>query len=71
MIRGGVPQSVAMTVTGHETDAMFRRYDITANEDKLEALRRRRAYVEQQDGGAGETGNRVRPLERLSRRGGG
>jgi hypothetical protein len=28
MIRAGVPQSIAMRVTGHETDAMFQPYDI-------------------------------------------
>lgn len=27
MIRGGVPQSIALRVTGHETDAMFNRHD--------------------------------------------
>jgi hypothetical protein len=27
MIREAVPQSIAMHVTGHETDAMFNRYD--------------------------------------------
>jgi len=46
MIRGGVAQTVAMKITGHETDAMFRRYDITSSEDKLDALRRARAYTE-------------------------
>ncbi len=39
MIRAGVPQSIAMRVTGHETDAMFNRYDITDNRDKLAARR--------------------------------
>lgn len=48
MIRGGVPQSVAMRVTGHETDAMFIRYDITDNRDKLAALAASRKFVQQQ-----------------------
>jgi integrase len=39
MTRAGVPQTVAMAITGHETDAMFRRYDITDNRDKLAALK--------------------------------
>jgi integrase len=48
MIRAGVPQAVAMTVTGHETDSMFTRYNITDERDKLEALEKARGYVEGQ-----------------------
>ncbi len=48
MIRGGVPQSIAMRVIGHETDAMYRRYDITDNRDKLAALEAARLFVAQQ-----------------------
>jgi integrase len=36
LIRSGVPQSVAMKISGHETTAMFKRYDI-ADEDDLKA----------------------------------
>jgi len=50
MIRGGVPQSIAMRVTGHETDAMFNRYDITDNRDKLAALEAARTFVAQAAG---------------------
>ncbi len=46
MIRGGAAQTVAMRVMGHETDSMFRRYDITSAEDKLDALKAARAYSE-------------------------
>jgi integrase len=48
MIRGGVPQSIAMRVIGHETDSMYRRYDITDNRDKLAALEAARLFVAQQ-----------------------
>ena len=48
MIRAGVPQSIAMRVTGHETDAMFLRYDITDNRDKLGALQAASQLVSQQ-----------------------
>lgn len=48
MIRGGVPQTVAMKISGHKTESMFRRYNITTTTDMLEALDRRRRYVETQ-----------------------
>lgn len=54
MVRAGVPQSVAKRVTGHRSDSMFSRYDITSVEDKLDALRRAREYAE---GRAGVTSN--------------
>lgn len=40
MVRDGTPQAVAMKVTGHETDAMFTRYNIVTTEDTREAMRR-------------------------------
>jgi integrase len=38
MIRSGVPQSVAMKISGHKTASMFRRYDIASQEDLKAAL---------------------------------
>lgn len=40
MICAGVPQSVAMRISGHRTTAVFLRYDITSEDDKRDALRR-------------------------------
>lgn len=40
MLRAGVPQTVAMSVTGHKTDAMFQRYNITSEADQREAMER-------------------------------
>lgn len=51
LIRAGVPQSVAMSITGHVSDSIFRRYNITSTVDRVEALAKQRAYL------AGEGGN--------------
>jgi integrase len=40
MIRAGVPQSVAMSISGHKTVSMFLRYNITDGKDQRDALRR-------------------------------
>jgi integrase len=37
MIRSGVPQSLAMKISGHKTASMFRRYDIASESDLREA----------------------------------
>jgi integrase len=38
MIRSGVPQSVAMKISGHKTASMFRRYDIASEDDLRTAI---------------------------------
>jgi integrase len=45
MISAGVPQAVAMRITGHRTDSMFRRYAIVNEEQKREALAKTQKYV--------------------------
>jgi integrase len=44
MIRAGVPQSIAMQVSGHETVSMFQRYNIGNDDDLREAMRRTEVY---------------------------
>jgi len=46
MVRAGVPQSVAMCISGHETDAIFCRYDIASDADRIEALQRTQEHRE-------------------------
>ena len=40
LVRVGVPQSVAMKLTGHKTDSVFRRYDIVSPDDLRVAVER-------------------------------
>jgi integrase len=45
LIRGGTPQSVAMSISGHRTVSTFLRYDIASELDKIAALERTQAHV--------------------------
>jgi hypothetical protein len=45
MIRAGVAQTVAMSITEHKTDSMFRRYNVSSNGDQRDAMRPQREYL--------------------------
>jgi len=46
MRRAGVPEEIAMKITGHKTTSMFRRYNITDDRDITEALVKTQLYVQ-------------------------
>lgn len=48
MIRAGVPEKIAMEVSGHKTAAMLWRYNITDTRDIVEAGRKTERYLEKQ-----------------------
>lgn len=50
LLAAGVPQAVAMKITGHRTDSMFRRYAIITDTQQRQALRQAEAYRLQQAG---------------------
>jgi len=45
LIRAGVSTHVAMSISGHKTDSMLRRYDIVDTRDQRAALERRAEYL--------------------------
>ena len=47
MVRSGVPQNVAMRISGHKTASMFRRYDIANEEDLRLAMESLARYREE------------------------
>lgn len=45
MIRAGVSEPVAMSISGHQSAAIFRRYNITSVDDQRRALAATQAYA--------------------------
>jgi integrase len=48
MIRSKVPQTVARSISGHKTNSIFDRYNVTDDHDQREALQRMQQYRQEQ-----------------------
>jgi integrase len=64
MVRAGVPERVAMAISGHRTRNVFDRYNIVSQDDLREAAQKGREFCEKQAGQLQNSYNRPQKTEK-------
>ncbi len=67
MVRAGIPERVAMMVSGHKTRSVFERYNVTSDADLKMAAKRQAAYLEAQNGNSLATIGDFKPKKEANR----
>ena len=66
MIRAGIPERVAMAISGHKTRSVFDRYNIVSQEDLLLAAKKRQAFTRDQSARLQNGYNRSRGTKKVT-----